>query len=222
LGKEALLILVRHGESVWNKENRFTGWVDVDLSPKGEEEARSAGERLKKYPVTKAYTSALKRAKRTLDLILEVSGHRGIPVTASEALNERHYGDLQGLDKDETAKKFGAEQVHIWRRSYDIAPPGGESLAMTKDRALPYVHSIILPELLKGENCLVVAHGNSLRAMVMELDRMSREEILALNIPTATPILYRLGIVAPKPGTVPGLPGIEVLEKKILDGSKNG
>ena len=141
---------------------------------------------------------------------------------ASEALNERHYGDLQGLDKDETAKKFGAEQVHIWRRSYDIAPPGGESLAMTKDRALPYVHSIILPELLKGENCLVVAHGNSLRAMVMELDRMSREEILALNIPTATPILYRLGIVAPKPGTVPGLPGIEVLEKKILDGSKNG
>lgn len=222
MGKEALLILVRHGESVWNKENRFTGWVDVDLSPKGEEEARSAGERLKNYPLTKAYTSALKRAKRTLDLILDVSGHRGIPVIASEALNERHYGDLQGLDKDETAKKFGAEQVHIWRRSYDIAPPGGESLAMTKDRALPYVHSIILPELLKGENCLVVAHGNSLRAMVMELDRMSREEILALNIPTATPILYRLGIVAPKPGTVPGLPGIEVLEKKILDGSKNG
>jgi len=222
LGKEALLILVRHGESVWNKENRFTGWVDVDLSPKGEEEARAAGERLKKYPLSRCFTSALKRARRTLDLILEVSGHKNLPIVSSEALNERHYGDLQGLDKDETAKKFGSEQVHIWRRSYDIAPPNGESLKMTKDRVLPYVHTAILPALLKEENCLVVAHGNSLRAMVMELDRMTKEEILALNIPTATPILYRLRIVVPEPGSIPGLPGIEVLEKKILDGSKNG
>jgi 2,3-bisphosphoglycerate-dependent phosphoglycerate mutase len=220
LSKEALLILVRHGESIWNKENRFTGWIDVDLSAKGEEEARSAGERLKKYPITKGYTSALKRAQRTMDLILEVSGHKGIPVIDAEALNERHYGDLQGLNKDETSKKFGAEQVHIWRRSYDIAPPGGESLKMTKERALPFVHGTILPALLKGENCLVVAHGNSLRAMVMELDRMTKEEILELNIPTATPILYRLRIVAPQPGSVPGLPGIEVLEKKVLVGSK--
>ncbi len=218
MGKEALLILVRHGESVWNKENRFTGWVDVDLSPRGEEEAGVAGRQLSGYPVSRAFTSNLLRAQKTLSLILETSGHSGVPVERSEALNERHYGDLQGLNKDETAKKYGAEQVHIWRRSYDVAPPGGESLKMTRDRVLPYVHSAILPALVRGENCLVVAHGNSLRAMVMELDRMTREQILELNIPTATPILYRLGIVAPDAGTVPGMPGITVHEKKILDG----
>ena len=218
MGKEALLILVRHGESVWNKENRFTGWVDVDLSPRGEEEARVAGRQLSGYPVSRAFTSNLLRAQKTLSIILETSGHSGVPVEKSEALNERHYGDLQGLNKDETSKKYGAEQVHIWRRSYDVAPPGGESLKMTRDRALPYVHSAILPALVRGENCLVVAHGNSLRAMVMELDRMTKEQILELNIPTATPILYRLGIVAPDAGTVPGLSGITVLEKKILDG----
>ncbi len=216
-----MLILVRHGESVWNKENRFTGWVDVDLSPLGEEEARKAGKRLSDYPVSRAFTSNLLRAQRTLDLILEVSRHLGVPIEMSEALNERHYGDLQGLNKDETAKKFGAEQVHIWRRSYDVAPPGGESLKMTKDRVLPYVHKAILPALLKGENCLVVAHGNSLRAMVMELDQMSREQILELNIPTATPIVYRLSIMAPDKGLLPGLPGISILEKKILDGSQS-
>ncbi|MCL4485531.1 MAG: 2,3-bisphosphoglycerate-dependent phosphoglycerate mutase [Nitrospirae bacterium] len=218
MGKEARLILVRHGESVWNKENRFTGWVDVDLSPRGEEEARIAGKHLSAVSVSRAFTSNLLRAQKTLSLILETSGHREVPVEKSEALNERHYGDLQGLNKDETAKKYGAEQVHIWRRSYDVAPPGGESLKMTRDRVLPYVHAAILPALLRGENCLVVAHGNSLRAMVMELDRMTKEQILELNIPTATPILYRLGIVSPEEGTVPGLPGLTVLEKKILDG----
>ena len=218
MGKEALLILVRHGESVWNKENRFTGWVDVDLSPRGEEEARFAGKQLSGYPVSRAFTSNLMRAQKTLSLILESSGHRGIPVDKSEALNERHYGDLQGLDKSETAKKYGDEQVHIWRRSYDVAPPGGESLKMTKDRVLPYVHTSILPALLRAEHCLVVAHGNSLRAMVMELDRMTREQILELNIPTATPIVYRLGLASSDTGQIPGLPGITVLDKKILDG----
>ena len=218
LGKEALLILVRHGESVWNKENRFTGWVDVDLSPLGMEEARRAGLRLKSYPVTRAYTSGLKRAQKTLDLILETSEHKGIPVERSEALNERHYGDLQGLDKAETAKKYGDEQVHIWRRSYDVAPPGGESLKTTKDRVLPYVHTAILPALLKGENCLVVAHGNSLRAMIMELESLTKEQILEVNIPTATPIVYRLAIV-PGASPIPELPGIQIREKKTLDGT---
>jgi len=218
LDKTALLILVRHGESVWNKENRFTGWVDVDLSPRGEEEARMAGKQLAAYPVSRAFTSNLMRAQKTLSLILETSGHRSVPVEKSEALNERHYGDLQGLNKDETAKKYGAEQVHIWRRSYDVAPPGGESLKMTKDRVLPYVHASILPALLRGENCLVVAHGNSLRAIVMELDRMTREQILELNIPTATPIVYTLGLVSPEKEQIPGLPGLTVLGKKILDG----
>lgn len=217
LGKEALLILVRHGESVWNKENRFTGWVDVDLTPLGMEEARRAGQHLKNYPVVRAFTSGLKRAQKTLDLILETSGHRGLPVERSEALNERHYGDLQGLDKAETAKKYGDAQVHIWRRSYDVAPPGGESLKTTKDRVLPYVHKEILPALQKGENCLVVAHGNSLRAMIMEIEALTKEQILEVNIPTATPIVYRLGLV---PGTspIPGLPGIDIREKKTLDG----
>lgn len=222
MGKEALLILVRHGESVWNRENRFTGWIDVDLSELGEKEARQAGERLRDYPLSRAFTSGLKRAQRTLELILEVSGHRDLPVLRAEALNERHYGDLQGLNKDETAKKFGAEQVHIWRRSYDIAPPGGESLKTTKERVLPYVHAEILPALIRGENCLVVAHGNSLRAMVMELEQMTPDQILALNIPTAVPILYRLAIVSPGPGAIPGLPGIAILEKRILDGTNGG
>jgi len=219
LAKEALLILVRHGESVWNRENRFTGWVDVDLTPLGMDEARKAGLILGDYPVSCAFTSGLMRAQKTLSLILENSGHKGVPVTRSEALNERHYGDLQGLDKAETAKKYGAEQVHIWRRSYDVAPPGGESLKTTKDRVLPYVHTEILPALLKGENCLVVAHGNSLRAMIMEIESLTKEEILEVNIPTATPIVYRMVIVAPGPGTIPGLPGLDVREKKILDGS---
>ena len=222
MGQDALLILVRHGESEWNKENRFTGWVDVDLSTRGEEEALIAGRRLSHYPVSRAFTSDLLRAQKTLALILESSRHKNIPVEKSQALNERHYGDLQGLNKDETAQKYGAEQVHIWRRSYDVAPPGGESLKMTKDRVLPYVHSAILPALLKGENCLVVAHGNSLRAMVMDLEQMTREQILELNIPTATPIVYRLGITKPEKGSIPGFPGLTILEKKILDGTKEG
>ena len=149
---------------------------------------------------------------------METSEHKGIPVERSEALNERHYGDLQGLDKAETAKKYGDEQVHIWRRSYDVAPPGGESLKTTKDRVLPYVHTAILPALLKGENCLVVAHGNSLRAMIMELESLTKEQILEVNIPTATPIVYRLAIV-PGASPIPELPGIQIREKKTLDGT---
>lgn len=222
LAKDVLLILVRHGESLWNRENRFTGWVDVDLSPVGEDEARSAGNRLAPFGLSRTFTSGLRRAQRTLSLILEVSDRGTLPVERSDALNERHYGDLQGLDKDETAKKFGAAQVHIWRRSYDIAPPGGESLKMTKERVLPYVHGTILPCLLRGENCLVVAHGNSLRAMIMELEQMNSDEITQLNIPTATPIVYRLKVVAPDPGPISGLPGIAILEKSVLDGSGKG
>src|SRR3989338_6378164 len=165
-----ILVLVRHGESQWNLENRFTGWVDVPLSEKGVQEAKLAGDRLKKENIhfDKAYTSSLKRAQKTLDFILAALGQR-IPVEKDPALNERHYGDLQGLNKAETAKKFGDEQVKIWRRSYDIAPPNGESLKDTAARTLPYFKSKILPDLKAGKNILIAAHGNSLRSIVMHL-----------------------------------------------------
>jgi 2,3-bisphosphoglycerate-dependent phosphoglycerate mutase len=188
----ATLVLVRHGESQWNLENRFTGWVDVPLSPKGVTEARSAGITLKGMVFTKAFTSKLKRAQDTLKLILEEMGVQDLPVEEDEALNERHYGDLQGLNKAETAKKFGDEQVHIWRRSYDIAPPNGESLKDTAARTLPYFRSKILPEIQKGRNILVAAHGNSLRSIVMELDKLTKEQVLKLNIPTGIPITYEI------------------------------
>ncbi len=184
------LILLRHGESQWNLENRFTGWVDVPLSPKGEEEAFKAGELIKEFPIDKVYTSVLQRAIKTADIALAVSGRENLPVERDQALNERHYGDLQGLNKAETAEKFGAEQVHIWRRSYDVPPPNGESLKDTAARTLPYFNAHILPEITAGKNILVVAHGNSLRSIVMDLDKMTREQVLELNIPTGVPLVY--------------------------------
>ena len=186
------VVLIRHGESQWNLENRFTGWVDVPLSPKGEQEAREAGEKLRAFRFDHAFTSVLTRAIRTLEIVLDVIGQSGLPVEQHQALNERMYGELQGLNKAETAKQYGEAQVKLWRRSYDVRPPGGESLQDTADRVLPYYREHIWPRLAKGETLLVVAHGNSLRALVMHLDQLSREEVLELNIPTGAPLLYEL------------------------------
>jgi len=186
------LVLLRHGESQWNLENRFTGWVDVPLSEKGREEARRAGERLRRIRFDRAFTSLLKRAADTLDIALETLGQTGIPIDRDQALNERHYGDLQGLNKAETAKKYGDQQVHIWRRSYDVAPPGGESLKDTAARTLPAFEAKILPQVKAGENVLVAAHGNSLRAIVMHLDGLTKEQVLELNIGTGVPLVYEI------------------------------
>ncbi len=191
---ERLLVLVRHGESDWNKKNLFTGWRDIDLTAQGIKEAREAGRKLKSQGLTfdVAFTSALIRAQRTLDLMLEELGQTKIPVFKDQALNERDYGDLAGLNKDDARKKWGEEQVHIWRRSYDMAPPGGESLRDTAARVLPYYIQEILPRVLRGERVLVSAHGNSLRALVMVLDKHSTESITQLNIATGVPMIYRL------------------------------
>ncbi len=186
------LILLRHGQSQWNLENRFTGWVDVPLSPRGEAEARAAGAKLAGRCIDKLYTSEMTRALETARLALEVAGIGPLPTERDAALNERMYGDLQGLDKAEAAKRFGAEQVQLWRRSYDVRPPGGESLADTAARVLPYWTSHILPDLRAGKNVLVAAHGNSLRALVMHLDGLSRDEVLQLEIPTGVPLLYEM------------------------------
>ena len=186
------LVLLRHGQSQWNLDNRFTGWVDVPLSPKGEEEARAAGEKLRGRRFDKLYTSTLIRAIDTARLALESAGISGLPTERDAALNERMYGDLQGLNKAEAAKQFGADQVHTWRRSYDVRPPGGESLADTAARVLPYWEAHILPDLRAGKNVLIAAHGNSLRALVMHLDNLSREQVLKLEIPTGSPLLYEL------------------------------
>ena len=188
------LILLRHGQSLWNKENRFTGWVDIDLSEQGEAEARQAGKLLAGRKIDALFTSVLTRAIRTADLALEVSGHSNLVAQRSELLNERHYGDLQGLNKQEMRQKHGAEQVHTWRRSFDVKPPGkgGESLSMTIDRVLPYYHKAIEPLLFQGKNVLVVAHGNSLRALSYHLDNHSAESIIGLEIPTGVPIVYHL------------------------------
>src|SRR5881392_3901350 len=177
---DRLLVLVRHGQSEWNLKNLFTGWKDVDLTAQGIAEARAAGRKLKAQGLSfdVAYTSALKRAQRTLDLILEEMGQK-LPIVRDQALNERDYGDLVGLNKDDARKKWGEEQVHIWRRSYDVSPPGGESLKDTVARALPYFVQEILPRVLRGERMLISAHGNSLRSLVMVLDRLTKEQILA-------------------------------------------
>ena len=188
----ARLILLRHGESQWNLENRFTGWVDVPLSPRGIQEAQHAGEKLRNFKFDRAFTSVLARANETLRLALDTIGQTGIPVEKDKALNERMYGELQGLDKAETAKKYGEQQVKIWRRSYDVRPPGGESLKDTAERVLPYYERTIKPHLLNGDTILVAAHGNSLRALIMELEQLSREQVLELNIPTGAPLLYEL------------------------------
>jgi 2,3-bisphosphoglycerate-dependent phosphoglycerate mutase len=194
------LILIRHGESQWNLENRFTGWVDVPLSPKGEQEAKAAGEKLRSYKFDKAFTSKLQRANNTLNFILQASGQTGIPTEFDVALNERHYGALQGLNKAETAQKYGDEQVKIWRRSYDVPPPKevtemnpdgtSESLKDTAARTLPYWEKKIMPEIKSGKNIIVAAHGNSLRSIVMHLDNLTKEQVLELNIPTGAPLLY--------------------------------
>jgi 2,3-bisphosphoglycerate-dependent phosphoglycerate mutase len=192
---DRLLVLVRHGQSEWNLKNLFTGWRDVDLTEQGVSEAREAGRKLKAQGLVfdVAYTSALKRAQRTLDLMLAEMGQTGLPIVRDQALNERDYGDLSGLNKDDARKKWGDEQVLIWRRSYDIAPPGGESLKDTLARTLPYYVTEILPRVLRGERVLVAAHGNSLRALVMVLERLSPEQILKREIGTGVPIIYRLG-----------------------------
>jgi 2,3-bisphosphoglycerate-dependent phosphoglycerate mutase len=187
------LILLRHGESQWNLENRFTGWVDIPLTDKGRQEALEAGKRFKDIPLTYAFTSALIRAIESLEFALKGAGQPDVQFEKDKALNERMYGDLQGLNKEETAKKFGAEQVHIWRRSYDIPPPNGESLKDTAARTLPYFDSKILPRVKNGDNILIVAHGNSLRSIVMELDKLSKEEVLQLNLATGVPIVYDIG-----------------------------
>jgi 2,3-bisphosphoglycerate-dependent phosphoglycerate mutase len=185
-----ILIIVRHGQSTWNLENRFTGDVDVDLTSLGEEEARKAGRLLKPYHFDKAYTSVLKRAIHSLEIILKETGNDPVPVIRTPALNERNYGDLQGLDKTETEKQYGASQVLLWRRSYDIAPPHGESLRNTYDRVVPYYIKEIEPDLKDGKNVLVVAHGNSLRALMMYIENISQEEIANLNLATGVPRLY--------------------------------
>lgn len=200
------LVLVRHGQSEWNKKNLFTGWRDVELTEQGRKEAREAGELMKAagYRFDVAFTSGLKRAQETNALALEALGQRDLPIIENEALNERDYGDLAGLNKDDAREKWGEEQVHIWRRSFDIPPPGGESLKMTAERVLPYFDAEIMPRVLKGERVLVAAHGNSLRALVMQLDDLGPDEIVEVNIATGVPIAYELDDAG------------KVLSKKVL------
>jgi len=191
---DRLLVLVRHGQSDWNLKNLFTGWRDIDLTEQGIKEACEAGRKLKAKGITfdVAFTSVLKRATRTLDLMLEEMAQSKVPVFKNQALNERDYGDLSGLNKDDACKKWGEEQVHIWRRSFDVAPPGGESLRDTAARVLPYYIQEILPRVLRGERVLVAAHGNSLRALVMVLDKHTPATITKLNLDTGVPMIYRL------------------------------
>ena len=190
---DRLLVLVRHGQSDWNLKNLFTGWKDPDLSPKGIEEAKTAGGALAAVaPFDIAFTSALLRAQHTLQIILGECGQDGLETLRDEALNERDYGDLSGLNKDEARAKWGEEQVHIWRRSYDINPPGGESLKDTVARALPYYCQRILPRVLSGQKVLVAAHGNSLRSLVMVLDQLTPKTIPAVELETGVPLVYRL------------------------------
>jgi 2,3-bisphosphoglycerate-dependent phosphoglycerate mutase len=204
-----VLVLVRHGESEWNKLNLFTGWKNPDLTEKGIAEARAAGRLLKAqgYKFDVAFTSDLLRAQHTLDLMLEELGQTGLATHESQALNERDYGDLSGLNKDEARAKWGESQVHVWRRSYDVRPPGGESLEDTAARVLPYYESQIWPEVKAGRNVLVAAHGNSLRALIMRLERLTGEEIVKRELATGVPIVYSLapdGTVLDRKDLVPG------------------
>ncbi len=185
------LVLVRHGQSLWNMQNRFTGWVDVPLTAKGEAEARRGGELLAGRTFDVAYTSVLQRAMHTCDLLMESAGITA-PIIRNQALNERAYGDLEGLDKAETAAQYGDEQVHIWRRSYDIPPPNGESLKDTAARTLPFFDRAIMGDLRHGRDVLVVAHGNSNRSIVMQLDKLTQDEVLGLNLATGVPLVYEI------------------------------
>jgi len=186
------LVLIRHGQSLWNMENRFTGWVDVPLTKQGEEEARQAALKIASMPFDVAYTSALSRAQETLRIILATNGWT-TPVIRDQALNERHYGDLQGMNKDEMRQKYGEEQVHIWRRSYDVPPPNGEALKNTAERTLPFFERCILGDIRQGKNVLVVAHGNSNRSIVMRLDNLTGEQVVQLELGTGVPLIYDLG-----------------------------
>ncbi len=187
----AKLILIRHGQSVWNAENRFTGWTDVDLSEKGILEAEEAGQELSSQAIDVVHTSDLIRAQRTAEIVILANESTNETVTKTDwRLNERNYGSLQGLNKAETAQEHGSEQVHIWRRSFDVAPPGGESLEMTAERTIPYFEEEILPDLEKGMDVLVSAHGNSLRSIVMHIEEISPEDIVSFEIPTGVPRYY--------------------------------
>ena len=190
----ASLVLVRHGQSEWNEKNLFTGWKDPGLTAKGVEEAKSAGIQLRAegFQFDVMFTSDLHRAQKTGEIILKELGATNLPVVKNQALNERDYGDLSGLNKDEAREKWGDEQVHIWRRSFDTPPPGGESLKGTAERVLPYFKKEILPQLLEGENILIAAHGNSLRSLVMELDQLTKEQVVKLEIATGDPIYYEI------------------------------
>jgi 2,3-bisphosphoglycerate-dependent phosphoglycerate mutase len=188
----AQLVIFRHGQSTWNLENKFTGWVDVDLTDKGKDEAINAGKKLKGFRFDYAYASDLKRAQDTLKLAMESSGHPPLTPVFDKALNERMYGDLQGLNKAETAKKYGEDQVKIWRRSYDIPPPNGESLKDTAARVLPYFEKEIIPKLKANKNVVIAAHGNSLRALIMYLEKMTPQQILEFEIGTGQPRLYEV------------------------------
>jgi 2,3-bisphosphoglycerate-dependent phosphoglycerate mutase len=191
---DRILVLVRHGQSEWNLKNLFTGWENPDLTEQGVKEAIAAGQRLAKegFRFDKAFTSDLGRAQRTCGLILDQLGQSDLPVTKNLALNERHYGDLTGLNKDDARAKWGEDQVHVWRRSYDVPPPKGESLRDTLARTLPYFVQEILPCVLRGEKTLVAAHGNSLRALIMVLEKLDQEGILKRELGTGTPVIYRL------------------------------
>jgi 2,3-bisphosphoglycerate-dependent phosphoglycerate mutase len=185
------LVLIRHGQSLWNLQNRFTGWVDVPLTATGEAEAQRAGELLRDSTFDVAYTSALSRAQETLRIIIATSGMT-VPVIRDAALNERDYGDLAGLDKAATAERYGAEQVHVWRRSYDVAPPGGESLKDTAARTLPFFERAILEDVRAGRDVLVVAHGNSNRSIIMRLDGLDEDSVTSLEVATGVPLVYEL------------------------------
>ena len=201
--KSRNLILVRHGQSEWNAKNLFTGWKDPGLTDQGVSEAKNAGKLIlgQKIEFDVMYTSMLSRAQKTGDIILRTLNHKEIPIIKNEALNERHYGSLAGLNKDDARRKWGDEQVHIWRRSFDIPPPDGESLKDTADRVLPYFETEIMPKVISGSSILIAAHGNSLRALIMKLDSISSEDIVKLEIPTGAPIQYEFspnGIVDKK------------------------
>ena len=185
------LVLIRHGQSLWNAENKFTGWTDIGLSEKGIKEAEEAGKKLENVPFDVVHTSALIRAQKTAEIIIKKNKKsKKIPVYKDKRLNERHYGSLQGLNKKETAEKYGAEQVHIWRRSFDVPPPDGESLKMNAERTIPYFKENIIQDLKKGKNVLVSAHGNSLRSIVMYIENISKEDVVKLEIETGVPRTY--------------------------------
>ena len=201
--KSRNLVLVRHGQSEWNAKNLFTGWKDPGLTDQGVAEAKNAGRLILEQNIRfdLMYTSMLSRAQKTGDIILGVLNHKEVPIVKNEALNERHYGSLAGLNKDDARKQWGKEQVHIWRRSFDIPPPDGESLKDTADRVLPYFEAEIMPKIISGSSILIAAHGNSLRALIMKLDSISSEDIVKLEIPTGAPIQYEFtsdGIVDKK------------------------